>query len=94
VKKHHRGKSGKDEAQAGKRPEEADITFGHENEQTGEKQRLKKYTSENVRAGGADFDHARDFRGADFFNIADIRHALFQEHNSGRLKSEPDQKYQ
>ena len=94
VQEPDRGKGGEHKTQSRQRPEETDVAPGHQNEQAAEKQRLKKHAEQDLRIGGAGLANAEDFGGGDAVHVADVRHALFQQHDTGGFKGEADQQNQ
>ena len=49
----------------------------------------KNTPSSTLRVGDARFDHADDFRDADCLHLADLRHALLEEHHPAASKTSP-----
>jgi hypothetical protein len=91
IQKPDGGKGRKNETQSGQRPDETDVAPGHHDQQADKEQRFKKNTRENLRAGRAGLDDAKNFRRARHFHFADVRHSFFQENDSGGFKDESDE---
>ena len=88
AQKPHRGEGGKDKAQAGQRPQEADVALGHQHQQADKKQRLKKDAEPDGLAGQAGFDDAENFGRGVALHVADLHDAFLEQHDSGGFAEE------